>query len=101
MMPILPPVSGDQDHEMRFRYALSQVLLPPPAEEKVNEQPGSSSLKLPPAVKQELASMLMHGETSFQPYANLYEEEELDEGEGLEDLEDLEDLEGLEDLEDL
>merc|ERR1711951_87933 len=79
MMPILPPAS-EEDQEMRFRYALSQVLLPPPAEEKVNKQPGSSSLKLPPAVKQELASILMHGETSFQPYANLYEEEELDEG---------------------
>merc|ERR1712212_551290 len=88
MMPILPPAS-EEDQEMRFRYALSQVLLPPPLEEEVNEQPGSSSLKLPAAVQEEQDSMLLHGENSFQPYANLYEEEELDE-----DLEGLEDLEG-------
>merc|ERR1712212_295255 len=85
MMPILPPAS-EEDQEMRFRYALSQVLLPPPLEDEVNEQPASSSLKLPAAVQEERDSMLLHGENSFQPYANLHEEEELDE--------DLEDLEG-------
>merc|ERR1712108_6040 len=57
--------------------------------EEVNEQPASSSLKLPAAVQEEQDSMLLHGENSFQPYANLYEEEEWDE-----DLEGLEDLEG-------
>merc|ERR1712212_175116 len=88
MMPILPPAS-EEDQEMRFRYALSQILLPPPLEEEVNEQPASSSLKLPAAVQEEQDSMLLHGENSFQPYANLYEEEELDE-----DLEGLENLEG-------
>merc|ERR1712037_294128 len=84
MMPIFPE---SEDEEMRFRYALSQVLLPPPVEEEENEQPGSSSLKLPPAVKQEQASMLLRGENSFRPYDNLYEEEELGEEEELEGLE--------------
>merc|ERR1712212_982974 len=88
MMPILPPAS-EEDQEMRFRYALSQVLLPPPLEDEVNEQPASSSLKLPAAMQEERDSMLLNGETSFQPYAILYEEEELDE-----DLEGLEDFEG-------
>ena len=62
----------------------------------MNEQPGRSSLKLPPAVKQiklppavqqQRDSMLLRGENSFQPYANLYEEEELGEEEELEGLE--------------
>merc|ERR1712210_162547 len=48
MMPIFP---ASEDQEMRFRYALSQVLLAPPVEEEVNEQPGRSFLKLPPAVQ--------------------------------------------------
>merc|ERR1711971_1498262 len=91
MLPILPP---EQDQEMRFRYALSQVLLPPP---EPIEQPGSSKLNLPPAVQREQASMLLHGETSFQPYANLVEKDELEEDfEKLEDLDDFEDLEDLE-----
>merc|ERR1712210_190604 len=93
MMPIFP---ASEDQEMRFHYALSQVLLPPPVEEEVNEQPGRSSLKLPPAVQQiklppavqqERASMLLREENSFQPYANLFEEEELGEEEELEGLE--------------
>merc|ERR1712037_947494 len=93
MMPIFP---ASEDQEMRFRYALSQVLLAPPVEEEVNEQPGRSSLKLPPAVQQiklppavqqQRDSMLLRGENSFQPYANLYEEEELGEEEELEALE--------------
>merc|ERR1712210_127569 len=97
MMPIF---TASEDQEIRFRYALSQVLLPPPVEEEVNEQPGRSSLKLPPAVQQiklppavqqiklppavqqERDSML-----SFQPYANLYAEEELGEEEESEGLE--------------
>merc|ERR1711971_1032251 len=86
MLPISPP---EQDQEMRFRYALSQVLLPPP---EPIEQPGSSKLNLPPAVQREQASMLLHGETSFQPYANLVEKDELEED--FEKLEDLDDLEG-------
>merc|ERR1711971_872828 len=91
MLPISPP---EQDQEMRFRYALSQVLLPPP---EPIEQPGSSKLNLPPAVQREQASMLLHGETSFQPYANLVEKDELEEDfEKLEDLDDFEDLEDLE-----
>jgi len=99
MMPSFPAES-EEDQEMRFRYALSQVLLAPPVEEEVNEQPGRSSLKLPPAVhqiklppsvqqiklppavQQERDSML-----PFQPYANLYAEEELGEEEELEGLE--------------
>merc|ERR1712037_164291 len=84
MMPIF---TATEDQGMRFRYALSQVLLPPPVEEEVNEQPERSSLKLPPAVQQERASMLLRGENSFQPYGNLYEEEELGEEEELEGLE--------------
>merc|ERR1712222_126058 len=50
MMPISPPEETipisppEQDQEIRFRYALSQILLPPPAEEEVE---GSSKLKLP------------------------------------------------------
>merc|ERR1712037_61945 len=79
MMPIF---TASEDQEMRFRYALSQVLLPPLVEEEVNQQPGRSSLKLPPAVQQERDSML-----PFQPYANLYAEEELGEEEELEALE--------------
>jgi len=95
MMPSFPAES-EEDQEMRFRYALSQVLLAPPVEEEVNEQPGRSSLKLPPAVQQiklppavqqERALMLLRGENSFQPYANLFEEEELGEEEELEGLE--------------
>merc|ERR1712210_220974 len=85
MLPIFFPESEDQ--RMRFRYALSQILLPPPAEEEENEQPGSSSLKLPPAVKQERASMLLRGENSFHPYDNLYEEGDFGEEEELEGLE--------------
>merc|ERR1711971_128040 len=88
MLPISPP---EEDQEMRFRYALSQVLLPPP---KPKEQPGSSKLNLPPAVQQERASMLLHGETSFQPYANLDGEDQLDEGEDLDEVDEVEDLEG-------
>merc|ERR1712037_913117 len=105
MMPIF---TATEDQEMRFRYALSQVLLAPPVEEEVNEQPERSSLKLPPAVQQiklppavqqqqiwklppavqqERDSMLLRGGNSFQPYANLYEEEELGEEEELEGLE--------------
>merc|ERR1712037_108057 len=105
MMPIF---TATEDQGMRFRYALSQVLLAPPVEEEVNEQPERSSLKLPPtvqqiklppavqqqqiwklppAVQQQRDSMLLRGENSFQPYANLYEEEELDEEEELEGLE--------------
>merc|ERR1711974_539311 len=57
---------------------------------EVNEQPASSSLKLTAAVQEERDSMLLHGENSFQPYGNLYEEEELDQGDGLENLEDFE-----------
>merc|ERR1712130_9538 len=88
LMPILP---ASEDQEMRFRYALSQVLLPPAVEEEVNEQePGSSSLKLPQKVQQERASMLMHGENYFQPYENLDEEEGLDEKADLDNFEDLE-----------
>merc|ERR1711990_1065046 len=89
-IPIFPPA---QDQEMRFRYALSQILLPPPVEEE--EVKGNSKLKLPPAVQQERAYMLMEGETSFQPYGNLDEEDELEGGE------DFEKLEGLDELEDL
>jgi len=85
MLPISPP---EEDQEVRFRYALSQVLLPPP---KPKEQPGSSKLNLPPAVQQERASMLLHGETSFQPYANLDEEDQL---EDLDEVDEVEDLEG-------
>merc|ERR1719193_1055477 len=88
-IPISPP---EDDHEMRFRYALSQILLPPPVEDEVK---GSSKLKLPPAVQQERASMLLGGETSFQPYGNLDEEDELEEGEDFEKLEDLDELEDL------
>merc|ERR1712032_1353594 len=98
MMPISPPEETipisppEQDQEIRFRYALSQILLPPPAE----EVEGSSKLKLPLAVQQEHAYMLMEGETSFQPYGNLDEEDELKEGEDFEKLEDLDELEDLE-----
>merc|ERR1712037_973546 len=90
MMPSFPAES-EEDQEMRFRYALSQVLLAPPVEEEVNQQPGRSSpklppavqqIKLPPAVQQQRDSML-----PFQPYANLYEEEELGAEEELEGLE--------------
>merc|ERR1712210_263664 len=98
--PTLDEFTASEDQEMRFRYALSQVLLAPPVEEEVNEQPGRSSLKLPPAVhqiklppsvqqiklppavQQERDSML-----PFQPYANLYAEEELGEEAELEGLE--------------
>merc|ERR1719239_558964 len=88
-IPISPP---EEDQEMRFRYALSQILLPPPVEEE--EVEGSSKLKLPLTVQQERAYMLMEGETSFQPYGNLDEEDELEEAEDFEKLEDLDDLEG-------
>merc|ERR1719382_2077020 len=91
MMPISPP---EQDQEIRFRFALSQILLPPPVEEE--EVEGSSKLKLPLAVQQERAYMLMEGETSFQPYGNLDEEDELEGGEDFEKLEDLDELEDLE-----
>merc|ERR1719347_2324067 len=88
MMTILP---ASEDQEMRFRYALSQVLLQPLVEEDFNkQQPGSSSLKLPPAVQQERASVLLRGENYFQPYENLDEEEELDEEDDLDNFEDLE-----------
>merc|ERR1711990_498507 len=99
MLPISPPEETipifptEEDQEMRFRYALSQILLPPPVKEEVE---GSSKLKLPPAVQQEHASMLMEGETSFQPYGNLDEEDRLEEGDDFEMLEDLDELEYLE-----
>merc|ERR1712222_224906 len=69
MLPISPPEEmipifpTEEDQQMRFRYALSQILLPPPVEEE--EVEGSSKLKLPPAVQEERASMLLEGETSF------------------------------------
>merc|ERR1712032_1771496 len=90
MLPIFPP---EEDQQMRFRYALSQILLPPPVEEE--EVEGSSKLKLPPAVQEERASMLLEGETSFQPYGDLDEEDELEGGEDFEKLEDLDELEDL------
>merc|ERR1712222_220589 len=90
MLPISPP---EEDQQMRFRYALSQILLPPPVEEE--EVEGSSKLKLPPAVQEERASMLLEGETSFQPYGDLDEEDELEGGEDFEKLEDLDELEDL------
>merc|ERR1712032_928076 len=90
MIPIFPT---EEDQQMRFRYALSQILLPPPVEEE--EVEGSSKLKLPPAVQEERASMLLEGETSFQPYGDLDEEDELEGGEDFEKLEDLDELEDL------
>merc|ERR1712032_1739443 len=101
MLPISPPEEmipifpTEEDQQMRFRYALSQILLPPPVEEE--EVEGSSKLKFPPAVQEERASMLLEGETSFQPYGDLDEEDELEGGgdfEKLEDLDELEDLDG-------
>merc|ERR1712032_523929 len=99
MLPISPPEEmipifpTEEDQQMRFRYALSQILLPPPVEEE--EVEGSSKLKLPPAVQEERASMLLEGETSFQPYGDLDEEDELEGGEDFEKLEDLDELEDL------
>merc|ERR1712032_360980 len=73
MLPISPPEEmipifpTEEDQQMRFRYALSQILLPPPVEEE--------------EVQEERASMLLEGETSFQPYGDLDEEDELEGGE--------------------
>jgi len=65
------PIFLQEDQEMRFRYALSQILLPPPSESEDQSFP-----KLPPAVEKERDSMIQQGEDFFQP-RNLEELEEL------------------------
>jgi len=74
------PIFLQEDQEMRFRYALSQILLPPPSESE-----DQSFLKLPPAVEKERDSMIRQGEDFFRP-RNL---EELEEFRNLEELEEL------------
>merc|ERR1711994_1026521 len=69
MMPVFPLSLGEQ--EMRFRYALSQILLPPPEE---NEPMAAyKALDLPAPVQREHTALL-RGENMFQPYENLNRE---------------------------
>merc|ERR1711973_446221 len=69
MMPVFPPSLGEQ--EMRFRYALSQILLPPPEENEA--MAAHKVLDLPAPVQREHAALL-RGENMFQPYENLNRE---------------------------
>merc|ERR1711994_96473 len=71
MMPVFPPSLGEQ--EMRFRYALSQILLPPPEENEVMAAHKVNALDLPAPVQREHAALL-RGENMFQPYENLNRE---------------------------
>merc|ERR1712013_52080 len=71
MMPIFPPSLGEQ--EMRFRYALSQILLPPPEENEAMAAHKVNLLDLPAAVQRE-HDALLRGENVFQPYENLNRE---------------------------
>merc|ERR1712109_291143 len=69
MMSVFPPSLGEQG--MRFRYALSQILLPPPEENEA--MAAHKVLDLPAPVQREHAALL-RGEDVFQPYKNLNRE---------------------------
>merc|ERR1719260_165155 len=71
MMPVFPPSPGEQ--EMRFRYALSQILLPPPEENEAMAAHKVKVLDLPAPVQREHTALLQ-GEDVFQPYKNLNRE---------------------------
>merc|ERR1711962_384528 len=73
MMPIFPPAPSAGEQEMRFRYALSQILLPPPKENEAMAPHKVNMLDLPAPVQREQAALL-RGEDVFQPYENLNRE---------------------------
>jgi len=70
-MTVFPPSPGEQ--EIRFRYALSQILLPPPEENEAMAAHKVKVLDLPAPVQREHAALL-RGENVFQPYENLNRE---------------------------